>query len=160
MDLHATQGVTLNDFRVDYPWWESQYPDNLYFDNWEREGFVECDPAPGCMVIMQVESDKWNHAGIITEDGELLHHLYGQPSCITPYARGYFKDRTMICVRHKDLPQEIKPWRAGCPVWPRSPAGGADVSGSGKGAVHQPGRAGKLSHECKKKRHDLRGVSR
>jgi hypothetical protein len=45
MDWHATQGVTLNDFRVDYPWWESQYPDNLYFDNWEREGFVECDPA-------------------------------------------------------------------------------------------------------------------
>jgi hypothetical protein len=45
MDWHATQGVMLNDFRVDYPWWESQYPDNLYFDNWEREGFVECDGA-------------------------------------------------------------------------------------------------------------------
>jgi len=29
MDWHANQGVTLNDFRVDYPWWESQYPDNL-----------------------------------------------------------------------------------------------------------------------------------
>ncbi|MGI3453157.1 C40 family peptidase, partial [Citrobacter arsenatis] len=64
-----------------------------------------------CMVIMQVESGKWNHAGIITEEGELLHHLYGQPSCITPYSRGYFKDRTMICVRHKNLTQEIKPWR-------------------------------------------------
>ena len=93
------QGVTLTDFRVDYPWWESQYPDNLYFDNWEREGFVECDPSPGCMGIMQVESSKWNHAGIITEEGELLHHLYGQPSCVTPYARGYFKDRTMILLR-------------------------------------------------------------
>lgn len=89
----------------------SRYPDNLYFDNWESEGFIECDPAPGCVVIMQVESAKWNHAGIITEEGELLHHLYGQPSCITPYARGYFKDRTMICVRHKNLPKEIKPWR-------------------------------------------------
>ncbi|WP_312329668.1 NlpC/P60 family protein [Atlantibacter hermannii] len=111
MDWHATQGITLNDFRVDYPWWESHYPDNLYFDNWEKEGFAECDPAPGCVVIMQVESAKWNHAGIITEEGELLHHLYGQPSCITPYARGYFKDRTMICVRHKKLPKEIKPWR-------------------------------------------------
>lgn len=58
MDWHAIQGVTLNDFRVDYPWWETQYPDNLYFENWEREGFVECDPLPGCMVIMQVDSDK------------------------------------------------------------------------------------------------------
>lgn len=47
MDWHATQGVTLDDFRVDYPWWESQYPDNFYFDNWEQEGFIECDPRPG-----------------------------------------------------------------------------------------------------------------
>ncbi|MGU0055970.1 hypothetical protein ACVXG7_09265 [Enterobacter hormaechei] len=60
---------------------------------------------------MQVDSDKRNHVGIITEEGELLHHLYGQPSALPRYARGYFKDRTMICVRHKDLPQEIKPWR-------------------------------------------------
>lgn len=111
IDWHATQGVTLNDFRVNYPWWESHYPDDLYAENWEREGFIECDPAPGCMVIMQVQSNKWNHAGIITEEGELLHHLYGRVSEVTPYARGYFRDRTMICVRHKDLPGAIKKWR-------------------------------------------------
>jgi hypothetical protein len=57
--------------------------------------------------------------GIITEEGELLHHLYGQPSCITPYARGYFKDRTMICVRHKDLPKEINhgAFNHNSPLW-------------------------------------------
>lgn len=111
MDWHRTQGVILNDFRVSYPWWESQYPDNLYQDNWREEGFVECDPMPGCMVIMQVESDKWNHAGIITEEGDLLHHLYGQPSCVIPFRAGYFRERTVIFLRHKDLPKEIKPWR-------------------------------------------------
>lgn len=111
MDWHAKQGVLLNDWRVPFPWWEKQYPENLYYDNWQREGFIESDPAPGCMVIMQVQSDKWNHAGIITEEGQLLHHLYGRKSEVTPFARGYFRDRTVICLRHKDLPEELKSWR-------------------------------------------------
>ena len=111
MDWHKTQGVELSDWRVSYPWWEDQYPDNLYYDNWQKEGFVESEEKPGCMVIMQVSANKWNHAGIITEDGQLLHHLYGQPSAVVPYKRGYFRDRTMICLRHKDLPEDIKPWK-------------------------------------------------
>lgn len=111
IDWHRLQGVELKDRRVTYPWWESQYPDNLYSDFWEEDGFIECDPVPGAMVIMQISADKWNHAGIITEDDQLLHHLYGQPSCITPYQRGYFRDRTVMVVRHKNLPKEIKPWR-------------------------------------------------
>lgn len=111
MDWHKAQGVELSDWRVSYPWWEDQYPDNLYFDNWEKEGFVESEEKPGCMVIMQVSANKWNHAGIVTEDGQLLHHLYGHPSAVVPYKRGYFRDRTMICLRHKDLPEDIKPWK-------------------------------------------------
>lgn len=63
------------------------------------------------MVIMQVSANKWNHAGIITEEGQLLHHLYGENSCVTPYKAGYFKDRTVICLRHKDLGEEISAWR-------------------------------------------------
>lgn len=111
MAWHKTQGVELSDWRVNYPWWEDQYPENLYYDNWKKEGFVESDERPGCMVIMQVSANKWNHAGIITEDGQLLHHLYGHPSAVIPYAAGYFRDRTVICLRHKDLPEEIKPWK-------------------------------------------------
>ena len=111
MAWHKSQGVELSDWRVNYPWWEDQYPENLYYDNWKKEGFVEVDEQPGCMVIMQVSANKWNHAGIITEDGQLLHHLYGHPSTVVPYAAGYFRDRTVICLRHKDLPKEIKPWK-------------------------------------------------
>lgn len=111
MAWHAKQGVTLSDWRVDYPWWEDQYTDNLYADNWYAEGFREAEEGPGCMVIMQVSANKWNHAGIITEDGQLLHHLYGENSCVTPYKAGYFKDRTVICLRHKDLGKEISAWR-------------------------------------------------
>lgn len=111
MAWHEKQGVKLSDWRVNYPWWEDQYQDNLYFDNWQKEGFIETEEGPGCMVIMQVSANKWNHAGVITEDGQLLHHLYGIESCVVPFKAGYFKDRTVLCVRHKDLPKELKPWR-------------------------------------------------
>lgn len=111
MDWHKKQGVDLNDWRVNYSWWEDQYPDNFYFDNWKKEGFEEAPEGPGCMMIMQVSANKWNHAGIITEDGQLLHHLYGNDSCVVPYKAGYFRDRTVLCVRHKNLGKEIKPWK-------------------------------------------------
>lgn len=109
MAWHEKQGVTLKDFRVDYPWWERG--ENLYMDNWQSAGFIESELRPGCMVIMQVSADVPNHAGIIVEDDQLLHHLYGHPSVLVPYKAGYFRDRTVICLRHKDLPEELKPWR-------------------------------------------------
>jgi hypothetical protein len=40
------------------------------------------------MVIMQVQADKWNHAGILLE-GNMLHHLYGHLSKRVPYG-GYW----------------------------------------------------------------------
>jgi cell wall-associated NlpC family hydrolase len=58
-------GIELKDYRVDYPWWENDYPDNFYQDCWYECGFREFDgpPQPGDMVIMQLQADKWNHAG-------------------------------------------------------------------------------------------------
>lgn len=110
IDWHAKQGITIPDFRVNYPWWEQG--ENLYMDNWQSAGFVECDEmTPGSVVIMQVEASVPNHAGVVTEDGQLLHHLYGKPSCVIPFKAGYFRERAVIFVRHKDLPEEIRPWR-------------------------------------------------
>jgi cell wall-associated NlpC family hydrolase len=40
-----TYGIELPDYRVDYPWWEDQYPDNLYQDNWYKCGFREVTGA-------------------------------------------------------------------------------------------------------------------
>lgn len=102
MAWHKEQGITLNDWRVPYPWWESG-KEQRYLDNWYAEGFREVlKPVPGCMVIMQVSAPVANHAGIILENDMLLHHLYGQLSNITPYG-GYWRERTVKIVRHKDL---------------------------------------------------------
>lgn len=96
--------IELPDFRVDYPWWEDQYPDNLYQDNWQQAGFVEVtgDLQPGDVILMQVQSNKWNHAGVLLEGNLMLHHLYGRPSNRVPYG-GYWLERTMKIVRYKDL---------------------------------------------------------
>lgn len=99
-----TYGIELHDYRVDYPWWENDYPDNFYQDCWYECGFREFDgpPKPSDMVIMQVQADKWNHAGILLEGNMLLHHLYGHLSQRVPYG-GYWMERTMKILRHKIL---------------------------------------------------------
>lgn len=100
-EWHRLQGVELKDYSVPYHWWEEG--ENLYLDNWYKEGFREVDiPRPGDMVMMRVGSDVVNHAGILLEDNILLHHLYGQLSREVPYSQ-YWRDRTDKIVRHKDL---------------------------------------------------------
>ncbi|ELY3985698.1 C40 family peptidase [Cronobacter muytjensii] len=97
-------GIELHDYRVDYHWWEAGHTENFYQDCWYECGFREFDgpPKPGDMVIMQVSAPRWNHAGILLEGNMLLHHLYGHQSGRTPYG-GYWRERTMKIVRHKDL---------------------------------------------------------
>lgn len=101
--FRQTHGIVLNDYRVDYPWWESGR-ENLYLDNWYECGFREFSgsPRPGDMVIMQVSAPVANHAGILLDDGMLLHHMYGMLSQRVPYG-GYWKDRTVKIVRHMSL---------------------------------------------------------
>lgn len=100
-------GIELTDYRVDRHWWEDGQEGNFYQDCWYECGFREFDgePRPGDMVIMQVQSGKWNHAGIILEGNMLLHHLYGHLSQRVPYG-GYWRERTMKVVRFKDLQGE------------------------------------------------------
>lgn len=101
--FRQTHGIVLNDYRVDYPWWESGR-ENLYLDNWYECGFREFSgpSRPGDMVIMQVSAPVANHAGILLDDGMLLHHMYGMLSQRVPYG-GYWKDRTVKIVRHNLL---------------------------------------------------------
>ena len=101
--FRQTHGIVLNDYRVDYPWWESG-SENLYLDNWYECGFREFSgpPQSGDMVIMQVSAPVANHAGILLDDGMLLHHMYGMLSQRVPYW-GYWKDRTVKIVRHMSL---------------------------------------------------------
>ncbi|MDC9591060.1 C40 family peptidase [Xenorhabdus sp. XENO-10] len=95
-------GIELPDYRVNYPWWEQG--ENFYIENFENAGFTEItgNPQVGDVVLMQVQADVVNHAGILLEGNLLLHHLYGQLSQKVPYG-GYWKDRTIRMVRYGGL---------------------------------------------------------
>ncbi|WP_426577009.1 C40 family peptidase [Xenorhabdus stockiae] len=91
-------GIALKDYRVNYPWWEQG--ENRYMDNFKSAGFTEdSEPRVGDVVLMQVQADVPNHAGILLEGNLLLHHLYGQLSQQVPYG-GYWKDRTVKILRY------------------------------------------------------------
>lgn len=82
--------------------WESG-EENLYLDNWYQCGFSEFngDPQPGDLIIMQVQAPAANHEGVLLADNMLLHHMYGMLSQRVPCG-GYWRDRTVKVVRHKD----------------------------------------------------------
>ena len=98
---HQKHGIELHNYSVDRHWWEEG--ENLYMDNYEKAGFVDVtgEPKEGDMVIMQVQADVPNHAGVIM-NGMLLHHLYGQLSRLVPYS-DYWRDRTVKIVRRKEF---------------------------------------------------------
>lgn len=95
--------IDITDHRTERLWWESG-EENIYMDNWHECGFREFvgEPRNGDLIIMQVQAPVPNHAGIFTEGGMLLHHLYGKLSQRVPYG-GYWQERTIKVVRHKDL---------------------------------------------------------
>lgn len=104
MEWHKEKGIELNDFRKSYEWWKPEHGENLYQENYIKEGFVETgkDPEPGDMVIFQLQSEVWNHAGVYIGDNQILHHAFGKLSRTDIYSGWYQQHAKMVC-RHKEL---------------------------------------------------------
>lgn len=100
-------GIALPDFaRVD-EWW---VPDadgnvqNLYVDHFQEAGFVGvAQPLQRHdVLLMQVKSDRLNHAAVYLGEGKILHHLYGRPSCEDVWG-GYWQRHTGKVLRHTQM---------------------------------------------------------
>ena len=104
MAWHKEQGVILNDFRKSYEWWKPEHGENLYQENYLKEGFIATGepPKPGDMIIMQLSAPVWNHAGIYIGDNKILHHAFGKLSREDLYS-GWYQEHTKMICRHKDL---------------------------------------------------------
>ena len=94
-DKLAEQGISwpfepieLPEFPRDDAWWNLDQ--NLYIDNFEKAGFVRVkreEVQPGDIFMCKIRSKVENHAGVLIDDGLVLHHLplrlsRREPSCI------------------------------------------------------------------------------
>lgn len=106
MEFHKIHGIELNDYRVDSRWW-AEGGGNFYHENWEREGFIKKESLEfGDMVIFQISSPVWNHAGIYVGNNQLLHHTENKLSRRDIYG-GWYEDHSVLICRHRGLNSDI-----------------------------------------------------
>ncbi|QYJ20173.1 C40 family peptidase [Achromobacter sp. ES-001] len=117
-DWYARErGITLRDFHRADGWWEAGKSGDLYMDLYAEAGFRPLTSsesiAAGDVVLMQIRSDRANHAGVfigaqaLKEEPDLfpvpdamLHHLYGRDSERVVYG-GYWREATRLVLRYK-----------------------------------------------------------
>ncbi|APO85380.1 hydrolase Nlp/P60 [Pseudomonas putida] len=108
-------GILLPDYEREDGWWDKGQ--DLYADNFEAAGFYPVDPnelRQGDLIVMQVRSEKANHAGVYLADGRLktepehhpvpggiLHHLYGRDSKRDVFG-GYWRESARLYLRHRE----------------------------------------------------------
>lgn len=80
------RGIALPDFERHE---QADLDGGLYEAHFAEAGFAEVSGVPqvGDCFLMQVRSDKINHAAVYVGGGEILHHLYGQLSRQEPAER-------------------------------------------------------------------------
>jgi len=79
---------------------------DMYMDRYFRNGFepLHCHPSQyqiGDVFIMSIRANVGNHAGVLVENGQLLHHFTGRLSEVTPY-RDLWRNTTVAVLRHKE----------------------------------------------------------
>lgn len=97
--------IRVSNYDREDDWWNNG--GDLYsIDRLNDEGFFQItdEPRRGDIILMNVRSKVANHAAVYLGDGTILHHLHGRLSRKEAYG-GYWAERTMLIVRHKDMPK-------------------------------------------------------
>ena len=93
--------LNLRDYERRDDWWHKGQ--NLYLDNFKREGFHEIKEEElrfGDALLMQIESPVPNHAAIFLGENLVLHHVQGRLSSRDVYG-GYYQKNTAKVLRHE-----------------------------------------------------------
>ena len=80
---------------------------DLYSKHYAKNGFQLLDAPPhewqrGDIILMAIMSSFPNHAAIVVENGQILHHVYGRLSVIEDY-KGVWRNSTTGVYRHRDV---------------------------------------------------------
>jgi len=109
MDFYKDNfGIELPDYARPARFWEQGL--NLYMNNYHANGFrvLDVHPSewvPGDVVLMAIQSSIGNHAGILIERGQFIHHFYKRKSIVEKY-RGMWQHSTIAVFRHIDVHYE------------------------------------------------------
>ena len=101
-DWYAKEwGLHLRDYDRRDQWWEKG--ENLYLDNFAKEGFREIsvsDVERGDLILMNLVSPVPNHAAIYLGDQLVLHHVQGRLSSRDVFG-GYYLKSSACGLRHE-----------------------------------------------------------
>jgi proteasome lid subunit RPN8/RPN11 len=94
-------GLSLRDYdRRDRFWLKGE---DLYRDNFEREGFYEIplqELKYGDAILMQLQAPLPNHAAVYLGDQMILHHVQGRLSSRDSFG-SYYLESTVTALRHE-----------------------------------------------------------
>lgn len=101
-------GITFPPFSHPKDFWEHGL--DLYMTRYRKCGFylLDCHPSeylPGDVILCAIRSEVANHVGVFVENGQVLHHLYGNLSTVESY-RALLRNTTLAVLRHKDVTLE------------------------------------------------------
>lgn len=97
--------IQLPNYARPKDWWNMEA--DLYMDRYYKHGFRSLDVHPseyqfGDVILISYMSKVANHAGVLVENGKILHHFTNRLSSVDPY-RGVWKNNTVAVMRHKDV---------------------------------------------------------
>jgi cell wall-associated NlpC family hydrolase len=98
---HRERGIELGDYLRRDQWWKQG--ENLYVEHFADEGFLPItfnQAGPGDLVLFAVESDVPNHAAILLEDNQMLHHCFNRLSSREVFG-GYWIRVATHYLRHR-----------------------------------------------------------
>lgn len=98
-DFYMLAGIEIFNYDRDDDWWLTSQ--NLYIDNLESAGFYKVDqPQAGDVAIICLGCQTPNHAAMLLDDGQVIHHLPNRLSKRDIYG-GYYVKYTHSIWRHK-----------------------------------------------------------
>ena len=102
-DYFKALEIIIKPHNYEWEFWEMGK--NLYMENFEAEGFVRVTDGSiqvHDVMLMALNSDIANHAGIYVGRGRMLHHAPNRLSCRDNY-NGIWNQITRAVVRHESM---------------------------------------------------------